>query len=411
MDSKNLHSYHQDLSSSDQQLLGHHDSSHLISNPHTQDSSNSHVDNMTGVDTNSITGPQDHQLQHHNTRTIDVAGHNPHMHQGLPTSVELLEQSPALRHLQMLRYGTLNTVGGASLNEPSLNNVSTLPTSAELMDEFPALRKLQKFRYGWVPTNTNTNKKMQQDDQVSKYEVNGMTVENNGMENGIDFSRDFISSIKTDEEDGPNSLEVNGQQQDQKQTFEDDVAAGYIKTGDVGIRSVGFNTGDDDDEEQEAIDGDELASIQATALKNYHQSDDDDEDEQTLDGTELQTSNNNNNDEEEQEKFFAQTINVRGHDEIEDNNEEHASEQQTKKPRLGDESVKNDIGETVGSEIPGQEPEKDGLSEKEVHTFNGNAGQEDDEDEEGIPADSDIEAAVAAAKIAAEAALAESKFD
>lgn len=174
---------------------------------------------MTGVDTNSITGPQDHQLQHHNTRTIDVAGHNPHMHQGLPTSVELLEQSPALRHLQMLRYGTLNTVGGASLNEPSLNNVSTLPTSAELMDEFPALRKLQKFRYGWVPTNTNTNKKPQQDDQVSKYEVNGMTVENNGMENGIDFSRDFISSLKTGEEDGPNSLEVNGQQQDQKQSL------------------------------------------------------------------------------------------------------------------------------------------------------------------------------------------------
>lgn len=366
---------------------------------------------MTGVDTNSITGPQDHQLQHHNTRTIDVAGHNPHMHQGLPTSVELLEQSPALRHLQMLRYGTLNTVGGASLNEPSLNNVSTLPTSAELMDEFPALRKLQKFRYGWVPTNTNTNKKPQQDDQVSKYEVNGMTVENNGMENGIDFSRDFISSLKTGEEDGPNSLEVNGQQQDQKQSFEDDVAAGFIKTGDVSIRGVGFNTGDDDDEEQEAIDGDELASIQATALKNYHQSDDEDDDEQTMDGAELQTSNDNNNDEEEQEKFFAQTINVRGHDEIEDDNEEQVSEQQTKKPRLDDESIKNDIDETVGSEIPGEEPEKEGLSEKEAHAFNGNGGQEDDEDEEGIPADSGLEAAVAAAKIAAEAALAESKFD
>lgn len=98
---------------------------------------------------------------------------------GLPTSISLLQQSPALRHLQLLRYGTLDSTGISGVGDNigdgnnSLNQVSTLPTSTAMMEEFPALKKLQQFRYGWVPKTGAAGKSDHEDAEAAEPSENG----------------------------------------------------------------------------------------------------------------------------------------------------------------------------------------------------------------------------------------------
>lgn len=412
MSNKNTHNY-DGTSANQQSLIGSHQTESLVS----------------GNDISHLHHQQQQQhLQHQVNRSIDTAISNPHGNQGLPTSVELLEQSPALRHLQMLRYGTLNTVGGAFLNEPMLNNVSTLPTSTEMMEEFPALKKLQKFRYGWVPTsnssrsNNNNNSSSDSDKIKERVESEVAQRELNDLHNNQFSEQNDPRTSNGTSADGLLDDNTHHQHVGNNQDSRADETSRYVTSEEDKIGGIGFATEDD------AIDSEELARIQATALKNYNPSE---EDEQQ-----------NQNEEKEQSgaKNAESSVNVRTHDELNDydeeeveGNDENEKEQSFKKQRLNEEAAElaasviqnEENNEDVNANSADNEHKKAENGEEEAEPQEGEEDedtaqirklvQEHEEEEvnsenERVTMESDVEAAVAAAKIAAEAAIAESKY-